>query len=392
MVNSVLDALRPVQAVVDLARLRANYRAVAAFSALPLMPVVKADAYGHGAREVARALAGLGAPLLAVAYAEEAVDLRRAGIAVPIVVLAGFTPGQVPVLIEHRLTPVVSTPATLAALLARPEARGLPVHVKADTGMGRLGFSPADFTRAARQLQDAGLPVDGLMTHLACADEDPVFTRLQLDRFDAAVSDLAGKGVRPRWIHAANSAGLAFLRPTHTLARPGLLLYGLRPRPLSPEVPVRPVLTVSARIALVKEVGAGTPISYGGRFVASGPARVATVPMGYADGVPRTRAMAENGAFLVGGRRAPLAGTVCMDLTTLDVTELAQVRAGEEAILLGDAPTAWEVADWAGSNAWEVLAGIGARVPRVYVDSGRVVAVESKFLQDSPARHQGHEG
>jgi alanine racemase len=384
LIPQVLDALRPVRAAVDLGRLRANYRAVAAFSSVPLMPVVKADAYGHGAREVARVLVELGAPLLAVACAEEAVDLRRAGIAVPIVVLAGFAPGQVPVLIEHRLTPVISTPSTLGAVLASPEARGLIVHVKIDTGMGRLGFAPADFAHAAQQLQGAGLLVDGLMTHLACADEDPAFTHLQLDRFDAAVSDLAGQGLRPRWIHAANSAGLAFLRPTHTLARPGLLLYGLRPRPLSPEVPVKPVLTVSARIAMVKEVEAGTPISYGGRFLASRPARIATVPMGYADGVPRTRTMAESGAFLVGGRRAPVAGTVSMDLTTLDVTELPEARAAEEAVLFGDAPTAWEVAEWAGTNAWEVLAGIGARVPRVYVDEGRVVAVESKFVRVGP--------
>jgi alanine racemase len=139
-------------------------------------------------------------------------------------------------------------------------------------------------------------------------------------------------------------------------------------------------MTVSARIALVKEVDAGTPISYGGRFVTCRRSRIATVPMGYADGVPRTRAMAESGAFVVGGRRSPVAGTVCMDLTTLDVTDLAQVRAGDEAVFFGDAPTAWEVAERAGSNAWEVPTRTGARVPRVYLDDGRVVAVESRFV------------
>jgi len=380
VVNDVLDGLRPVRAVVDLDRLRANYRALAAFSSVPLMPVVKADAYGHGARQVGRALVAAGAPFLAVAYVEEAADLRRAGIEVPLVVLAGFWPGQTPAVVEHRLTPVISTPSSLEALLACPEARGLACQVKVDTGMGRLGFAPPDLVAVAQRLHDGGFLVEGLMTHLACADEDPAFTHLQLDRFDAAVSDLDRQGLRPRWIHAANSAGLAFLRPTHTLARPGLLLYGLRPRPLGPQVEVRPVMTVSARIALVKEVDAGTPISYGGRFVTSRRSRIATVPMGYADGVPRTRAMAESGAFVVGGRRSPVAGTVCMDLTTLDVTDLAQVRAGDEAIFFGDAPTAWEVAERAGSNAWEVPTRTGARVPRVYLDDGRVVAVESRFV------------
>ncbi|HLA79803.1 MAG TPA: alanine racemase [Vicinamibacteria bacterium] len=390
--NNSLDALRPAQAVVDLDRLRANYRALAAFSPVPLMPVLKADAYGHGAREVARALVELGAPLLAVAYVEEAVELRRAGIATPIVVLAGFAAGQVPVLVEHRLTPVVSTPDQLRAVLACPEPRRLAAHIKVDTGMGRLGFAPAELPQVAGDLQEAGLVVEGLMTHLARADEDAAFTHLQLDRFDAAVSDLARTGLRPKWTHAANSAGLAFLRPSHTLARPGLLLYGLRPRPLTPEVEVQPVMTVSARIALVKEVEPGTPISYGGRFVTARPSRIATVPIGYADGVPRTPAMAERGSFRVGGRRVPVAGTVCMDLTTLDVTSLPQVRAGEPAVLLGDAPTAWEVAEAAGTNAWAALTGIGARVPRVYVEAGRVVAVASKFLPDPPPRDQGHQG
>ncbi len=389
--SSPLDALRPVQAVIDLDRLRANYRALAAFSPVPLMPVLKADAYGHGAPEVARALVELGARLLAVAYVEEAVELRRAGIEVPLVVLAGFSADQVPVLLEHRLTPVVSSPDTLGALLAWPGARGLATHVKVDTGMGRLGFAPADLVQAARNLREGGLVVEGLMTHLASADQDPVFTHLQLDRFEAALSDLTRTGLRPQWIHAANSAGLAFLRPSHTLARPGLLLYGLRPRPLAPKVEVKPVMTVWARIALVREVGVGTPISYGGLFVSSRRSRIATVPIGYADGVPRTRAMAERGRFQVAGRPAPVAGTVCMDLTTLDVTELPEARAGEPAILFGDAPTAWDVAEAADGNAWAALTNVSARVPRVYTEAGRVVAVKSKFLAAELPRHQGRE-
>jgi alanine racemase len=217
------------------------------------------------------------------------------------------------------------------------------------------------------------------MTHLACADEDAASTAAQLDRFDQAVERLAARGLRPRHIHAANSAGLAFLRPTHTLVRPGLLLYGLRPRPLSPDLPVQPVMSLSARIALVKGVPRGTAVSYGARWVASRPSRVATIPLGYADGVPRTRVMSETGAFVVRGERIPVAGTVCMDLTMADVTDHPAIQAGDEAVLFGDAPGAWELAECAGTNAWQVLTGVGSRVPRVYLERGRVVAVETRY-------------
>jgi alanine racemase len=378
-----LAHLRPARARIDLGRLAANYDTLRTFAPVPVMPVVKADAYGHGAVAVARRLVARGAPRLAVAYPEEGVELRRAGIAVPIVVLAGFAGEQADALIAHSLTPVVSTPRTLDAILGaarRPAAgRRFPVHVKIDTGMARLGLGPDEFVDAVTRLADSGwIEVEGLMTHLARADEDADATNRQLDRFDAAVARVQARGVRPAWIHAANSAGLAFPRPTHTLVRPGLLVYGVRPRPLSPDVQVRPVMTVSADIALVKDVPSGTAVSYGGRWVARRPSRIATIPLGYADGVPRTDAMRDQGSFGVRGIRVPVAGTVCMDLTTADVTDGPEVREGDEAVLLGDAPDAWELALRAGTNAWDALTRIGARVPRVYVEDGRVVGVESR--------------
>jgi len=379
---AVLDGLRPARATVDLDRLAGNYRALQSLAPVPLMPVVKADAYGHGAGRVGRHLQGLGAERLAVAYVEEAVALRAAGVTVPIVVLAGFAQGQGKLLREHRLVPVVSTPRTLqwtldAALGSRTP---LPVHVKVDTGMTRLGFAPQRFDQAVSRLAESGhVEVEGVMTHLASADEDEPVTRRQLDLFDECVTRLAKRGLRPRLVHAANSAGLAFLRATHTLARPGLLLYGVRPRPLCPAVSVRPVMTVSADIALIKDVAEGTPVSYGGRWVAPRPSRIATVPIGYADGVPRTDAMRDNGRMVVRGGRAPVVGTVCMDLTMLDVTARPEVAEGDEAILFGDDPTAWDVAERAGTNAWDTLTSVGSRVPRVYVEGGRVVGVESRF-------------
>src|SRR5258708_1733558 len=292
--DDVIGRLRPARARIDLDRLGANYRAVQAAVPVPVMPVVKADAYGHGAIPVARRLLAEGAPMLAVAYVEEAVALREAGLQAPIVVLAAFGPGQERAIRQHQLTPVVSTPRTLEAVLGRSRAgsRKQAVHLKVDTGMSRLGFTKEGFVEAAQRLSEAeGILLDGVMTHLATADEDRETTERQLDRFDDAVAALEKRGIRPRYVHASNSAGLAFFRPQHTLVRPRLLVYGIRPRPLSPDVHVWPVMTVSADIALVKEIPAGTAVSYGGRWVAPRRSRIATLPIGYADGVPPTDGM-----------------------------------------------------------------------------------------------------
>jgi alanine racemase len=372
---------RPEEARVDLARLAANFRKTEAFAGRPLMPVVKADAYGHGASRVALLFEALGAPALAVAFAEKAVPLRLAGVRVPIVLMAGASADEAAVVAAHDLTPAVGSGRTLVGALeaARLAGRRLTAHLKVDTGMTRLGFAPEDATEAAKRLAAEGIRVEGLMTHLSRADEDAGACEAQLDRFDAVLADLAGQGLRPRWVHALNSAGLLHLRESHTLIRPGLLLYGLKPRPRTPAVDVEPAMRLVGRVDMVREVPAGTPVSYGGRWVAPRPSRVATVSVGYADGVPRTEAMAARGALSLHGRRAPVAGTVCMDFTMLDVTERPDVKEGDEAVVFGDDPTAWEVADWAGTNAWEVLTSVGLRVPRVYVEDGRLVAVLSRY-------------
>ncbi len=365
-------ALRSARVTVDLARLGDNFRAVQSLAGRPVMPVLKADAYGHGAVRCALRLEELGAPRFAVAYVEEGVVLRQGGVRAPIVVMAPFEDNQADALHEFQLTPVISTPATLAAALRRKAGSRPPlcVHVKIDTGMSRLGFTRAAAFDAARRVCAApGLALEGVMTHLASADEDALFTARQLDAFDLFVEELARAGLRPPLVHAANSAGLACLRPTHTLARPGLLLFGLTTRPLGPRLDVRPVMKVSARVAYVKDVPAGTHVSYGGRFVTAGPARIATVPLGYADGVPRTDDMRARGVFGLSGALARVAGNVCMDTTMLDVTALPQAREGDEAVLFGDAPTAWDVAEWAGTNVWQVLTGISERVPHRYVDT-----------------------
>ncbi len=373
--------LRPEEARIDLTRLAANFRMIEARTGRPLMPVVKADAYGHGAARVARLFESLGAPLLSVAFLEEGASLRRAGVRAPILVMAGVGPEEAREATDLGLTPVVATERTLAGALAAARLCSGPlrVHLKIDTGMSRLGFPPAASGDVARRAVDAGLVVDGLMTHLSSADESPDVSERQMDAFEGVLTDLEGQGLRPQWVHVANSAGMLHARPSQTLVRPGLLLYGLAPRPLAPPVEVRPVMTLVGRIEVIHDLPMGTPVSYGGRWVAPRPSRVATVAVGYADGVPRTTAMRERGEMSLGGRRAPVRGTVCMDFTMVDVTDLPDAQEGGEAVVFGDDPTAWDVADWAGTNAWQVLTSVGLRVPRVYLEEGHVVGVESRY-------------
>ena len=368
----------PATAWVDLDRIRDNFKALRACAGTrAVIPVLKANAYGHGAIEVARALGPLGVAMFAVAYVDEGVALRQAGITTPILVLTGFSPEQVEEVLSFRLTPVVSTGeqvGVLAALAHEEDRDPIGVHVKVDTGMSRLGFRVSEIEPAIHRLEDAGgIHIEGLMTHLACADEDEIATARQLDLFDEAIMRLETLGVRPPLIHAANSAGMAFQRHTHTAVRPGLLLYGVAPRPLSPAVAVKPAMELRARVALVKKVGAGTAVSYGGKFVADPDTLIATINAGYADGIPRTDAMRTEGSLRHGENVLPVAGTVCMDLTTLDATHAPELVAGQEVTVFGDAPSAWDVADWAGTNAWQTLTAVGSRVPRRYTLGGEEV-------------------
>ena len=370
------DAARshhPATAWVDLGAIRDNFKALRNHAgSRGVIPVLKANAYGHGAIEVARTLEPMGVAMFAVAYVDEAIALRKAGIVAPILVLTGFVPDQLDDVFAHRLTPVISTREQLVALEALPldeDRSRLHVHVKVDTGMSRLGFRIHELEPAIHRLEDVeGVRIDGLMTHLASADEDEIATAKQLDLFDEAVIRLETLGVRPRLIHAANSAGMACVRDTHTAVRPGLLLYGLAPRPLSPQIAVRPAMSLRARVALVKTVGTGTPVSYGGRFVAATETRIATINAGYADGIPRTNLMREKGALRHGSSALAVAGTVCMDLTMLDASGAPGIKPGDEVTVFGEAPTAWDLAEWAGTNAWEILTSVGPRVPRRHTD------------------------
>lgn len=369
--------LRPVWGEVDLAAVRANTRALLDLAApAALLAVVKADAYGHGAVPVARAALDAGASWLGVALVEEGVALRDAGIDAPVLVLSEPAPAAAPTVVAHRLTTVVYTATGIEALAkAVAESGGeapLPVHLKVDTGMHRVGCSPDDALPLVGAIDARPeLALGGVCTHFAVADDpDDPYTARQLERFDAFLVALSASG-RPRPIvHAANSAALlAHPSSCYDLVRCGIALYGVPPAPgLAGRVALAPALSLRARVSHVKTLPAGERLSYGLRYELSRDSRIATVPVGYADGVPRNLALA-GGQALIRGRRHPIAGSVTMDQLMVDVGE-AEAEVGDEVVLLGrqgdEVITADEWAERLGTIAYEVVTGIGPRVPRRY--------------------------
>jgi alanine racemase len=371
------ESPRPAWAEIDLGAIGHNVgvlRRAAAPAAV--WAVVKADGYGHGAVAVARAALEAGAEGLCVALVEEAAALRRAGLDAPILVLAEPPPHQYGEVVRTQARAVVYSERAIEGLAAaRTPVR---VHLKVDTGMHRVGATSADAIALARRIAARpSLVLDGVMTHLAVADEpDDPYTDRQLDAFDAVLSALRAEGIEPPFVHAANSAaGLAHPRARHAFVRAGIAVYGIVPGPgvahLSTEL--RPALSLRARVSFVKRVAAGERISYGLRHRFAADTTVATLPLGYADGVPR-RLSATGGAVLIGGRRRPIVGVVTMDQLMVDCGDDV-VAPGDEAVLIGsqdaETVTATEWATRLDTIAYEVTCGISARVPRVYVD-GRV--------------------
>ena len=370
---------RQTVAHIDLAALAHNARAIRAFmsaqrgrAAPALVGVVKADAYGHGAGEAARAMIGAGAGMLACADIEEGVTLRTAGLAAPILVFGAFSLGDLDGIFEYALTPTVSTPTAASRLQAAAAERGvrLRYHLGIDTGMHRLGLRHDNLSRTTPELlASPNLEIEGVYTHFASADEpgSDLFARQQRN-FEAADRALAALGARGYVRHAANSGALLADPSTwFDLVRPGLLVYGVAPPAFEGRVAVRPVMSLRSRVAAVKGVRSGESIGYGGRFVARRPTTMAIVPAGYADGLD-TR-LEGRGAVLVRGRRAPIVGAVSMDMIALDVTGMT-VEPGDEVVLTGrqgeDEITVGEMAGWVGTIPYELLCRVGNRVERVY--------------------------
>lgn len=377
-VVSDLDRLAPLRAEVSLGALRHNARRIMALAGgAEVMAAVKANAYGHGAVPVARALGEAGVPRLAVANVLEGVALREAGIDAPTLVMGAALPEALPVHVRHGLGVTVTSTDGAEAVVASAQRDGsLVVHVKVDTGMHRLGLEPDEAVAALRLLGDApGVTVEGLWTHFANVDGG--FTTEQVARFDALVARLDGEGVAvPPLLHLANTGGLLATPESvrgRQVVRTGGALYGLVSDRMLAGVAadLRPVMRLVARVVQVKTVGPGATVSYGRTWRATEPTRIATVGAGYGDGVPRS--LSNRGRVGLGGRLYPVAGRVCMDMLMLDLGRPdgpgGAVRVGDEAVLFGPGgPSALDVADAAGTIAYVLTSGLTARVPRCVAD------------------------
>jgi alanine racemase len=379
---------RPTTASIDLAALAANYAEAERLAAgRRVIAVVKADAYGHGAVPVARRLIAAGCERLAVATVAEAAELRAGAVRVPILVLGGIhDAAEAADAAALDLVPVIQHQGhvSLLARAARERGRPLGVELEIDTGMARMGVAPEDVAAfAASLVRDGALVLQGVYTHLACADEaDLGPSRRQLALFGEILAGLGSRGLAPERVHVANSAGLVagaeladVLPPEVNAVRPGLLLYGVQPSPVRAEAAtLRPVMSLRTRVANVRHVRRGDPVGYGATFRAKQRGRIATIPVGYADGVPW--ALGNRGHALLRGRKVPIAGRVSMDLVTLDVGELP-VEIGDPVLLFGETARSPRErlpveaqAEAAGTIPYELLVRVGRRVPRVLEAEG----------------------
>lgn len=374
---------RPTRAEIDLGALASNFRAVKKLVGreVRVMCVVKADAYGHGSVACARRLEREGADWFAVALPEEGAELRGAGVRAPVLCFGGFWEGQAAACVRHELTPVIYRLDAAEALdrAARDAGRSAEVHVKIDTGTGRLGVrhdESAEFAARLREFEN--LRVGGLLTHFAAADEAArdEFTRGQAEHFRAAAEVFRAAGHEPVVEHLSNSAA-TFAHPAArgSMVRPGGVLYGLWRDVLQPKdqpPPLRAVMSLRTRVSLVKRVPAGETLGYGRTFELKRDSLVATLPVGYADGYPR--ALSNRGRVIIRGRHAPVVGRVSMDLTLVDVTEVPGVAADDDVTLLGEqgglAVTAEEIAKLSNTISYEITCGVSRRVPRISLESG----------------------
>ena len=351
-----------------------------------IMGAVKADAYGHGVMETVRTMLDNGVTRLAVSMLDEAVQLRKLGINVPILILSYTDPARAEEIILNEVTQTVFS-HDLARALSEAGVRlnrNVKIHVKVDTGMTRVGFMPG-YSAVKNILEISSLPhiiIEGLFTHFASADEnDKSYTLMQFEKFMSICSELGRVGVHVPVKHVCNSAGIIEFPEMHLdMVRPGIILYGLYPSNEvdSHKMSLKPAMTLKANVILVKDVDEGTCISYGRTFKTSRKSRIATIPIGYADGY--TRLLSNKGKVLIHGRTAPVVGRVCMDQCMIDVSDLGEeVKTGDEVVLFGrqgDASiSVEEVAADIGTISYEVVCIIGKRIPRVYLKDGKICNV-----------------
>lgn len=372
---------RPTRSLIDLDTLAYNFRTTKEFvgANVKYLAVVKADAYGHGAIECARRLETEGIDWFGVAIPEEGLELRREGVKTPILCLGSFWPGQEELLVENQLTPVVFSIDAARRLNDYAESHGLrtDVHVKIDTGMGRVGIDHADSAAFAASLGEfKGLEVTGLLTHFAAAD-DPAendYTNLQIQRFEGVCEIFRSAGHDPGIFDLANSPGaIAHSNSRSDMVRLGGALYGLLDDilPRSIEQPVlKPVLSLRSQISQLRSVRAGESLGYGRTFVTKRDSLIASVSIGYADGYPRS--LSNKGAAVINGQRVPVVGRISMDWTLFDVTDVPNVAEGDEVFLIGgveNGVTAADIAGLTGTIGYEITCGISPRVPRIFIES-----------------------
>ncbi len=367
-------SIRPTIATVDLGAIRHNLavaRRLAPNQAI--CAVVKADGYGHGINEVGMTLDRAGVEWLAVALVEEGINLRRVGVKTDILVLGSALGGTLYELVTHNLTPAIYRLDQIEALGMAARGKQLKFHLKIDTGMARLGVPLGELNDLLEGLKRyPQLTLDGVMTHFANADlADREFNNAQLRLFNGALATVREHGFKPTWVHISNSAAVLSYPEAHIgLVRPGLVIYGLDPLEKRREIGLVPAMSWLTRPVHLKTIPAGTRVSYGGRWVAQRETRLMTLPVGYADGYPR--ALSGKAQVLICGQRAKVVGNICMDLCMVDVTDVPDATLDDEVVLMGrqkgEEITAYELAAWADTIPYEIICGVGSRVPRYYID------------------------
>ena len=368
--------LRQVWAEVNLQTLRENFIKLKAYTRSEMMPIVKADAYGHGVIPVVRTLQACGVKRFGVALLQEALEIKAVYPELTVMVIGATELEQMDDLVKEEIIPTIFHLSQAQALseAAVKQDKTVRLHIKLDTGMNRIGFHEQDFAEIMKISALPKLFVEGIFTHFATSDiRDLSFARDQLKRFQAVYDNLKTAGLTIPIRHAANSAAIIQFPESHfELVRPGISLYGLTPSAqIGGNVGLEPVMSWKAKVSQVKSIKTGETVSYGRTFQAAYPTRIATIPVGYADGL--RRALSNQGEMLVQGARSTMIGRVCMDQTLLEVTKIPGVQVGDIVTILGkdgyDQITATEMAEWIGTISYEVVCGISRRVPRVYLDA-----------------------
>ncbi len=366
---------RPTVAEIDLSALAFNYRQLRKRipKGVKILAVVKADAYGHGAIPISLKLEKLGVEYLGVAISDEGVQLRKGGVKAPILILGGVYKRDSDQVLQYNLTPVVfdQESLTLLSKAAERQKKKVKVHIKVDTGMGRLGVPLNLWSAFLKELKRfPKIEIEGFLSHFSMADGGEAFTTYQWRQFQGATAMANEMGIFQQYLHMASSATLTtFTSCSGNLVRPGIMLYGSYPSPIFKElIRLKPIMTLKTRIHFLKSVSSNTRISYGGTFMTERESLIATLPIGYADGY--SRYLSNHGEVLIRGKRAPVIGTVCMDFIMVDVTHIPRVSKGDEVILMGrqgrEQITADEIAEKIDSVPYEVLCLVGKRVPRIY--------------------------